>query len=146
MICACKDGASRTQWNVFQLLRRSPLALPSSGATRPIMQACSCLASDQRSSGRSLLRPFSQPLAAKVRNILQIKSNSPRKLTNRHEKGRDIYRSMPGCHRDAIGIVIVSVLYSGLRPAHPRCPRWSSCYQDRCRWCALCRSPFPSAP
>ena len=59
---ACKDGASRTQWSSLQLLRRRPLALPSSGATRPIMQAC----------WRSLLRPFSQPYDCKDTKLFGI--------------------------------------------------------------------------
>ena len=44
-----------------------PLALPSSGATRPIVQAC----------WLSLLRPFSQPLAAKIQTFPILSKTFP---------------------------------------------------------------------
>ena len=56
---ACdKDGANRVQ-RARSLPRCSPLALPSSGATRPIMQAC----------WLSLLCPFSHKFCAKLRTF-----------------------------------------------------------------------------
>ena len=48
----------------------SSLALPSSGATRPIMQAC----------WRSLLRPFSQPFGCKGTSFFRYRARFPLKI------------------------------------------------------------------